>query len=315
MPGPDRPAGPPVAVGSPAGSTVGGEAGCRFHRSPNVLFPTAVVRVHDVGPRLVRVTLAGPDLAGCADVGLDQRVKILLPGPGADELARRARLAGESAWRREWAALDDVVRPVMRSYTPVAVRSRDAEVDLDVYLHEPAGPASAWARRAAPGDRVLLSAPHVRFGVTDHGTQWDPGPDVAHVLLVGDETSAPAVRGILASLRPDVRAHVLVEADDPADAPVGDVPGTVRVQHVRRRRGGERAVLGAVRAWAVEHGRSAADAGAGFYAWCATESATVARVRAELVAAGIQRSRVHAQGYWHDRARREAEPDDGAARA
>ena len=296
---------------------MGSAAGCRFHRSPNVLFPTTVARVHDVGPRLVRVTLAGPDLAGCADVGLDQRVKILLPGPGADLLARRAGLAVESAWRREWSALDDDVRPVMRSYTPVAVRAQDAEVDLDLYLHEPAGPASAWARRAAPGDRVLLSAPHARFGVTDHGTQWDPGPDVAHVLLVGDETSAPAVRGILASLRPDVRAHVLVEADDPADAPVGDVPGTVRVEHVprARRRGAERAVLGAVRGWVAEHGRSAASAGDGFYAWCATESATVARVRAELVAAGIERSRVHAQGYWHDRARRRPSPDGGAARA
>ena len=293
---------------------MGSAAGCRFHRSPNVLFPTTVARVHDVGPCLVRVTLAGPDLAGCADVGLDQRVKILLPGPGADLLARRAGLAVESAWRREWSALDDVERPVMRSYTPVAVRPQDAEVDLDLYLHEPAGPASAWARRAAPGDRVLLSAPHARFGVTDHGTQWDPGPDVAHVLLVGDESSAPAVRGILTSLRPDVRAHVLVEADDPADAPVGDVPGTVRVEHVprARRRGAERAVLGAVRGWVAEHGRSAASAGDGFYAWCATESATVARVRAELVAAGVARSRVHAQGYWHDRARPDAAVTRGA---
>ncbi|MGW6227994.1 siderophore-interacting protein [Cellulosimicrobium cellulans] len=312
MPGPDRRAGSSATAASTAGSA----AGCRFHRSPNVLFPTTVARVHDVGPRLVRVTLAGPDLAGCADVGLDQRVKILLPGPGADELARRAGLAVESVWRREWSALDDDVRPVMRSYTPVAVRPRAAEVDLDLYLHEPAGPASAWARRAAPGDRVLLSAPHARYGVTDHGTQWDPGFDVAHVLLVGDETSAPAVRGILASLRPHVRAHVLVEADDPADAPVGDVPGAVRVEHVpRHRRGAERAVLGAVRDWAAEHGRSAADAGTGFYAWCATESATVARVRAELVAAGIARSRVHAQGYWHDRARRRPEPVGGVARA
>ena len=98
--------------------------------------------------------------------------------------------------------------------------------------------------------------------------------------------------------------------------PVGDVPGAVRVEHVpRHRRGAERAVLGAVRDWAAEHGRSAADAGTGFYAWCATESATVARVRAELVAAGIERSRVHAQGYWHDRARRRPSPDGGAARA
>ncbi|ARK04106.1 MULTISPECIES: siderophore-interacting protein [unclassified Cellulosimicrobium] len=300
MPAPDAAAGPPATAGSPAG--------CRFHRSPNVLFPTTVARVHDVGPRLVRVTLAGPDLAGCADVGLDQRVKILLPGPGADRLARRARLADESTWRREWSALDDDVRPVMRSYTPVAVRPEVAEVDLDLYLHEPAGPASAWARRAAVGDRVLLSAPHARFGVTDHGTQWDPGPAVGHVLLVADETSAPAVRGILASLGPDVRAHVLVEADDPADAPLGDVPATVRVEHVPRlrRRGAERAVLGAVRDWAAVHGRSAASAGDGFYAWCATESATVARVRAELVAAGVARSRVHAQGYWHDRARPDA---------
>ncbi|WP_264029095.1 siderophore-interacting protein [Cellulosimicrobium sp. SH8] len=265
--------------------------------------------MHDVGPRLVRVTLAGPDLAGCADVGLDQRVKILLPGPGTDLLARRAGLAGESAWRREWSALDDDVRPAMRSYTPVAVRPQVAEVDLDLYLHEPAGPASAWARRVAPGDRVLLSAPHARFGVTDHGTQWDPGPAVGHVLLVADETSAPAVRGILASLGPDVRAHVLVEADDPADAPLGDAPETVRVEHVpRQQRGRERAVLGAVRDWAAEHGLSAAEAGTGFYAWCATESATVAQVRAELVAAGIERSRVHAQGYWHDRSQRALAP-------
>ncbi len=169
-----------------------------------------------------------------------------------------------------------------------------------MFCHARPGPASAWAAAARPGAAVLLSGPDVRRGNPDHGVQWDPGP-ATEVLITGDETALPAVRGILAALPPHHRARVLVEVGDPADAVglAGAHPG-VTVE-VCRRPG--RSLLEAVTDWVGTHGAAAARLGDRFYTWNATESTRVARVRGLLHEAGVAPDRVHAQGYWHDRPR------------
>lgn len=264
--------------------------------SPHVLFASSVRRVRRLSPRFVRLTLGGPQLATIVPRGLDQRVKVLVPGPGYP-----ASLHGgldEPTWRRRWRAVAEAGRPALRSYTISAARPEDREVDVDVFLHTPAGPASRWAAQARPGEEVLLSAPDVRRDPGSHGVQWRPGP-ARSVLLAGDETAYPAIRGIVRGLGP-ARATVLLEAGDPRDAawllddlagiPTTLVPG-----------GG---LVAAVRAWAAEHAGVAAAAGPGWYGWLATETTRVAGAREVLLDAGLAPDRVHAQGYWHDRPRR-----------
>lgn len=267
--------------------------------SPNVLFAARVLAVGVPSPGFRRIVLGGPELSRFAPHGRDQRVKLLVPPEDGYPASLTSGLL-EREWRARLRELPADTRPVLRSYTPAAVRPGRGEVDLDVFRHSRPGPASVWAASARPGDAVLLSGPDVRRGNPGHGVQWDPGP-ATEVLITGDETALPAVRGILAALPPHHRGRVLVEVGDPADA-VGltDAHPGVTVE-VCRRPG--RPLLDAVADWAGAHGGAAARLGEHFYAWNATESTRVARVRTLLHEAGVAPDRVHAQGYWHDRPR------------
>lgn len=270
-----------------------------FDASPNALFETRVAAVGRVSRGFVRLTLHGPQLAHFVAHGPDQRIKLLVPQDGyPDAFAPRAEPVPEREWRATWRDLPDDGRPVLRSYTPSAVRAPEREVDVDVFVHARSGPASRWAAAARVGERLLLSGPDVRRGRPGHGVQWQP--DVADsVLLVADEAALPALRGILAALGPGVGGTALVEVDDPADADGLTAPPGVAV--TRLPRGG---LLPAAEAWTRAHGGAAAVRGPRFYAWVAAESTRVARVRALLVGAGVAAGRVSAQGYWNDRPRR-----------
>lgn len=276
-----------------------------FADSPNRLVAVTVARREQLSPAFVRLGLTGPGLAAFAPAGRDLRVKILLPGPDGHPVCLADGLT-EAAWRAAWRALPPAERPVMRSYTAPRVDPAAQWLDLDVYLHEPAGPASAWAAGAALGDPLLVSGPAQRAGDPDHGVQWHPGA-ATRVVIGADETAFPAVAGILATLGPDTRATLLLEAADPADtAPFVDAADPrLEVHHVARDgRPGGVPLLEAGRAWARRYGAGAAAAGAAFYGWFATESARVAELRRSLLEVGLGAERVHTQGYWIDRAGR-----------
>lgn len=298
-----------------------------FQTSTNALFDTRVVRVLRLSPGFVRITLTGDGLERFADHGRDQRIKIMVPGgpyPSVFDAAvlRETPLDGtlphgtvphgtplhETVWRQSWKDLPPSDRPVLRSYTPSAVRPSAAEVDLDFYVHERPGPASSWAVAARMGERLLISGPDTEAGNPLHGIQWRPGR-ATRVLLAGDETAFPAIQGIARHLPPGVSADVILEAGDPADVdwlasgldghrvtvcPRGGLSGGLR---------GGAALRDGIHAWARAHGHAAAAAGEDFYAWLATESSQVAQARDTLHQAGISLTRIHAQGYWNDKLR------------
>ena len=275
-----------------------------FARSPNVLFAAYVRRVTRISPGFVRVGFEGDDLARLVPRGLDQRMKLLLPVGAVPEGLGESFLP-ETEWRRRWRALPRERRPALRSYTVGEARPDAAELDIDFYVHARPGPGSAWALRAQPGDVLMISAPDRRREDGRHGVQWNPGV-ARRVLLAGDETAYPAIRGILRALGRDVSASVIVEAHDPEDAAwVRDevVAGAGVVCPRGERQPGGESLREGVAAWAGREGGRAGDEGDGFYAWCATESARVAQVRDTLVAVGVDAGRVHVQGYWNDRDR------------
>ncbi|MFI9641172.1 siderophore-interacting protein [Micromonospora sp. NPDC051925] len=280
-----------------------------FRNSPNVLFETVVTATRRLSPGFVRVTLGDERLRELAPHQLDQRIKIMLPVTGDYPAELRAGQP-EQEWRREWRSIPDRERPWLRSYTAYRTRPAAGELDLDFYLHQPHGPASGWAAAARPDDRLLLSGPHVRAGQPGYGVQWEPGP-ADQVLIAADETAYPAVRGILPSLGPGVRATVLLEAGAAADAAtLDDVTGGHSVEV--RLRGGDRggtALTALVGDWLAEHGAAAAGSGTRFYAWVATESSKIAQVRRLFTAADVDPQQVHTQGYWHDRPSRDEAVD------
>lgn len=265
--------------------------------APFRFFALRVVRTRRLGPSLVRVTFAGPELHAFHSHGRDQSLSLFLPHPGQTEPAVPVELGDD--WWQAWRELPDDVRAVMRSYTLRALRRDPDEIDIDFALHGlepdarvPAGPASRWASGARAGDRVILLGPAV---ADNRAIRFRPPADADLVVLWGDETALPAVSAILESLPAGLRVRAWLEvahAGDiqdlatPADA---EITWLVRDDHTA---GKPPLALDALRGARLPPAEAP-------YAWIAGESGCVRQLRRHLVGErGIDRRRVTFVGYW-----------------
>lgn len=131
-------------------------------------------------------------------------------------------LPGE--WIRLWvpdASQEGLLR--QRAYTVVAFSREGGWFDLDMVLHEPDGPASAWARAVRPGAEAVASLS--RYGSAHVGEE---GP----LTLLGDLSSLPAIEAICADAaaqkaagRAGRRLRVFLDAQGHAVEGVLSVPG------------------------------------------------------------------------------------------
>ncbi|MFI6512533.1 siderophore-interacting protein [Streptosporangium sp. NPDC050855] len=281
-----------------------------------------VVRVARLSPSFLRITFGGEDLAGFADHGFDQRIKVILPLPDGGITP----LGDDADWYRRWRALPDELRNPIRTYTARAVRPHLRELDVDFVLHGESGPASRWATRAAPGDRVLVVGPNAAHPGPTGGQEWAQPAGATHLLLAGDETAVPAITSIVESLSGAVPATALLEVPEAADELPLDLPPGVRVVWLPREgaRHGDLLVPAvhevlrtlvppaAAPAGPATGGLEDVDVdaeilwevpesspGEGLYAWLAGEAAVVKLLRRHLVQeVGIDRSSVAFMGYW-----------------
>lgn len=247
-----------------------------------------VAGVRRLTPHMRRVTFSGASLD---DLAPDQYVKVFFPQPGQSEPALPAPLAGDEvlSWYRTYLAMPDDVRPPMRTYTVRSVRQSAQEIDVDFVLHGDDGPASAWASRAAEGDRVALLGPHGLYNVPE-GTTWQ--------LLIGDETAIPAIGAIVEALPAGTRALVYIEISDREDRQVFETLGAVELHWVVRGSAGVgeavpvgEAVLEAVRKADLPGGTP--------YAWISGEANMVKLARRHLVRErGVDKRAICFTGYW-----------------
>lgn len=251
---------------------------------PMRLYDVRVDRVRRLSPRMARITFGGADLAGFADDGPDQRMKLFLPAPGQNPEEAPDVPRGDD-WYQRWRAMDPAVRPVMRTYTVRAARPADAELDVDFVLHGDSGPASAWAERARPGHRVAI------FGAY---AEHHPLPDARWHLIAGDETALPAIGAIIDGLPSGTPARVFVEVADDAErrhltaAPDVDVTWVPRAGAPA----GETSVL-----LSALRGADMPDDDP--YAWVACEASAVRDIRRHLVGErGIAKDAITFMGYW-----------------
>jgi NADPH-dependent ferric siderophore reductase len=196
-----------------------------------------------------------------------------LPETGSDVLS----------WYRTYLAMLDDVRPPMRTYTVRAHRPASTEIDVDFVLHGDTGPASAWASRVTPGDRVAFLGPHGLYDVPA-ATDWQ--------LLVGDQTALPAIGAIIEQLPAGTRASAYIEVSEREERQTFETRGAVEVHWLLRgsRPRGE-ALLEAV--------RTATFPGGAPYAWVSGEASVVKLVRRHLVRERqVDKRRICFTGYW-----------------
>ncbi|WP_036283943.1 siderophore-interacting protein [Microbacterium luticocti] len=285
-------------------------------------FRARVGAVTDLTPSFRRFTFTGPELAGFADPGFDQRIKIVFPASAA---ALEAMPTGDD-WYDVWRRMDADARPPFRTYTTRAVRRGIPELDVDMVAHEVIGPASAWIARAGVGDEVLILGPAEPHNGVSFGVDFVPPAHTGAYLLAGDETAAPAIAAILEQVPADARGIVVVEVPHPDD--VGYLPHhpgfTYRVAaraHGARHTHLVPAVQEAAAAlvppgrgseveevdidggllWEVPRTArgGAALRSAPLYAWLAGEAGAIRQLRRHLVADhGVDRRAVAFMGYW-----------------
>ncbi len=139
-----------------------------------------VSAVEPITPQMRRIRFSSPELRDFESLAPDDHIKLFFPSPGNGSAE-------------------------MRDYTPRAYDRARGELTIDFALHQ-AGPATAWALAAAPGDALAIGGPRGSH-IVDDDFDW--------YLLVGDETALPAIGRRVEALRPGVPVTtvVIVESD------------------------------------------------------------------------------------------------------
>ncbi len=192
-----------------------------------------------------------------------------------------------AAWLRLWFPdHEGGETEFQRGYTIAEGDASAGEFAIDFVLHEPAGPASAWAASARPGDSV----PVMTLGSTSFEV---PDELPAGYLLIGDAASIPAISSILGVVPNHVPIEVYLEQHDDTDLeiPLTEHPGA-RVHWVPRQGAESLAASIEARDWSD------------WYAWIGAESASLKHLRTRLRDEfGFPKTEMHALAYWiHGRA-------------
>jgi NADPH-dependent ferric siderophore reductase len=231
--------------------------------------------VAPVTPRLTRVTLAGPELAGLAVDEPAASVRLLIPSPGATALVM-------PAWNGNEFRLPDGSRPAIRTLTPLRFDPTAHRLDVEIVVHED-GPLAAWAQAATSGTEAALSG-------TGRGYPIDP--DAASFVLGGDESAIPAISQLLEVLPPDKPVRVLIEvAAAAARLDLPKHPGaTVQWYDL---------AAGAPPGDTLVAAVTTADVPPGTKIWAAGEAAAMQRIRRHLLEErNLPRSDTWIRGYW-----------------
>lgn len=231
-----------------------------------------VLRVVDLTPRMRRITLGGPELAGFVSLGTDDHVKLFFPQTADEQQALETLVIGPGK--------GDHPMPPMRDYTPRRYDLDRLELDIDFVLHGD-GPAATWAAQATPGQHLHIGGPRGSMIVPDIFDSY---------LLIGDETALPAIARRLEALPANRKALVVVQVQDDAEQQVLESAAQVEVVWVPRD-GGDQDLLDTVHRLSLP--------GGALYAWVATESKLSRQLRRVLLdEKGLDPDFVKAAGYW-----------------
>ncbi|SDE42916.1 siderophore-interacting protein [Paraburkholderia lycopersici] len=234
-----------------------------------------VARVEALSSALVRVTLTG-DLSDFVSASFDDHVKVFFPALGEEKPVLPSFGPDGIVFP------EGVERPAARDYTPRRFDAHANELDLEFVLHE-AGPATAWAAQARPGQYLGVGGPRGSM-VIPTGFDWH--------LLIGDETALPAIQRRLAELPASARVAVVVEvANRAARIELPTEADLYAIWCYREESGSAQPLVDAISEVWLPPGDG--------YVWAAGEASAIRAVRAHLCnERGVARTRIRASAYW-----------------
>jgi NADPH-dependent ferric siderophore reductase len=235
-----------------------------------------VVTVSTITPRLVSVFVAGDDLDGFADAAPTSHLKVFLPADGQDAPNLPEYTPDGPVYA------DDGPPPVVRTYTPRRYDPAARTLEIQFLLHGE-GPASDWAQRAKPGDKLAVAGPGGRFSL-------EPAAD--HWWIAGDESAIPAIGTLLEALPDTTTADVHIEvadADDEIDLS-GPAKTTITWHHRRNSNAFGTELAGAAREAAIPESARI---------WVACEAGAMRDIRRYFTRErGLPLTRLVTRGYW-----------------
>ncbi|AKS31355.1 ABC transporter ATP-binding protein/permease [Mycolicibacterium goodii] len=224
--------------------------GARDHRA-------TVVGTEEITPNLVRLRLVSPTLFEDA-------------------------VAEPTSWLRFWFPDPDGSKTeFQRAYTMSEMSPQTGDFAIDVVLHEPAGPASQWAKTAKPGDSIAV----MTLGSAGFSVPEDPP---AGYLLIGDAAATPAINGIIGVVPHDIPIEVYLEEHDDSDRliPIAEHP-RMRLHWVVREDATSLANAIEARDWS------------NWYCWVTPEAGSLKHLRTRLRDEfGFPKTELHPQAYW-----------------
>ncbi|MHA6577494.1 siderophore-interacting protein [Pseudomonas yamanorum] len=228
-----------------------------------------VLRVVDITPRMRRITLGGPELAGFISLGSDDHIKLLFPQNAAEQAALDSP---------DFNLRGDGPQPAMRDYTPRRYDLAIGELDIDFVLHGD-GPASTWAEQAKVGQHLHIGGPRGSMIVPDIFDSY---------LLIGDETAIPAIARRLDELPAGRKVLAVIVIDNAAERQPLHSAAEVEVIWVVRGQGD-----------LLETVQNLTLPGGSLYSFVATESKLSRQVRRVLLDThNVNEAFLKAVGYW-----------------
>jgi len=236
-----------------------------------------VLRVVDITPRMRRITLGGPELAGFVSLGSDDHIKLMFAQNAAEQAALQSPTFNIKG---------DGPQPAMRDYTPRRFDLSLGELDIDFVLHGD-GPASTWAEQAQVGQQLYIGGPRGSMIVPDIFDSY---------LLIGDETALPAIARRLEELPAGRKVLAVIEIADAAEQQALQSAAEVDVIWVLR---GQADLLDTVRTLTLPSGA--------LYTFVAMETKLSRQVRRVLLDTHkVDEAFLKAVGYWRAEGSEEA---------
>ena len=212
-----------------------------------------------LSPHMKRLSFSGEDLARYASLEA-LHVRLFLPPAGITEPAW-PMLGADGLLQMP--APDQ--RPAVRKYTIRRIDVAAGTLSIDFVLHGDAGPGSAFAMRARPGDLVGMAGPGGR-GLRAAG----------RYVFLCDETGLPAVARMLENLPPEATGVAFIEVADAGEQQPLVAPAGFGIRWLHR---ADPAADG-LSLGSIVDGLAWDEEGADIYLWSATENGTFRHIRA-----------------------------------